>query len=871
MLYFYEIDKASLPYVGGKGANLGELTKSGFPVPQGFCITTSAFQSFIQTSNEMDHFFDELNRINADNLDEIRRLGQLIRSHLESRPIPSEVKPVVVAAWKSVGEQKAYAVRSSATAEDLPTASFAGQQDTYLNVCGYDQLLKSIQRCWASLFTDRAIAYRAKNGFNHREVLLSVVVQEMIFPDVSGIMFTADPISGNRKITSIDASFGLGEALVSGLVSADLYQVRDGQIIGKKISKKKISISAAPAGGTVTNELSLSQQNTQSLPDIQILQLAELGRKIEEHYGSEQDIEWCFANGRFYIVQSRPITSLYPIPLFSDNLLHPLISMGHIQMMTEVIKPLGISIFQTAIPFALEAGGRLFADLTPILSVKPLRKIIPRILKHMDELLGTALEDVISRSDVHFPSKRVPLRKVMSFARPVITTVIKNLLFADTEYSRTIATHLVEQSVYECKTNVLNASGSMRIATIKNDLKTGIPSYLPKVVPYFITSILAFNIIERMLQKWLSAPQELHLLNRSLPGNVTSELGLMIGDLADIARRSPDLSEFLSTRTDENFYDGLEEIPEGHEFLQKMKQFMSKYGMRCPGEIDITRPRWREVPTTLVPAIMSHIRTVGPNEHRSKFDEGRKVAEETARNIVAQVHQRKGVLRAKFLKRMINVYRNLGGLREHHKYLLVQHLDIYKQALLTDAKTLVESGVFDQESDVFYLSLSELDDLRAGNFAPDIHQFISERKRQYEQNKKLQPPRVMTSEGEIVTGRRREMNAPEGAFIGTPVSAGVVEGYAKVVQRPEEAKLNPGEIMIAPFTDPGWTPLFHSAKGLVMEVGGMMTHGAVVAREYGIPAVVGIDSATKTIEDGTYIRIDGTQGYVQILREPKQD
>jgi rifampicin phosphotransferase len=871
-MYFNEIDRASLPYVGGKGANLGEMTKAGFPIPQGFCVTTSAYQTFVQVSEELNSFFDQLDRINADNLNEIRDLGQRIRNHLENISIPGDVKAAILEAWERTGKEKPYAVRSSATAEDLPTASFAGQQETYLNVLGKEQLFDSIRRCWASLFTDRAISYRSKNGFDHRQVFLSVVVQEMVFPEVSGIMFTADPISGNRTITSIDASFGLGEALVSGLVSADLYQVQRGQIVQKKISNKKIAIYSVPEGGTLKRDLPLEQQQAQALPDERIVELAKLGQQIENHYETEQDIEWCFVDGSFFIVQSRPITSLYPVPSFSDNRLHVLASVGHIQMMTEAMKPLSISVFKIPIPIAVEAGGRLFADLTPLLSIEPLRKRIPRMLKHMDELLGAALEEVTSRSDVQLPTKRIPITKVSSFARPVIKTIVKNLFFADPEKSRTIVNHLIEQSVRKCKENVLDtSSGAMRIEGIQRDLRTLFHRDIPKVVPYWITSLIASTILKRLLQKWLGDTQKLHLLERSLPGNVTSELGLVIGDLADMARENTLLVEYLQSSTDHDFYDGLDEIPGGHAFRQALEQFMSKYGMRCPGEIDISNPRWREVPTTLVPAILGHIRTVEPGEHRHKVNQGAKEAEEAARKIIAQVHKSKGAAKARIVSRLIKVYRNLGGLREHHKYLVVQHLDITRRAILEEAKALVKTGVLSHESDVFYLSMDELYALETGDLKQDSHQIIAERKKQFELDKKLTPPRVMTSEGEVITGRRRDMNAPEGALIGTPVSSGIIEGYARVVLRPEEAKLQPGEILIAPFTDPGWTPLFHSAKGLVMEIGGMMTHGAVVAREYGIPSVVGIDRATEIIKNGAYIRVNGTDGYVEVLRGPDSE
>lgn len=871
VLHFNEIDKDSLPTVGGKGANLGEMIRAGFPVPQGFCVTTSAFKAFSATSDRMNDFVSQLNHIGAEQLDIIRALGQQIRNHLENLDIPHNVGEAIVGAWRQNGEGKAYAVRSSATAEDLPGNSFAGQQETYLNVLGEDQLLNAIRRCWASLFTDRAISYRAKYGFDHRQVFLSVVVQEMVFPDVSGIMFTADPISGNRTITSIDAGFGLGEALVSGLVSADLYQVQSGRIIQKKISNKKIAIYSNPEGGTITKDLAPDQQQAQALPDDRIIELVELGQKIEYHYGTEQDIEWCLANGRFYIVQSRPITSLYPVPEFTDKHLHILVSMGHIQMMTDVMKPMAISVFSSMIPIAVEAGGRAFGDMTPLFGIKALRKKVPLVLRRMDEQMGAALDEVLDRPKIKFPRKRIPFRKVASSAFPVIKTIATNILVADPVARRDVVNHFIEESVNRCRENVLSPGIPSRIDAVKRDLRQDVFPALLKVAPNWVSGELVSEIIKKLLRKWLGDMESFHALSRSLPGNITTELGLMIGDLADIVRQNQQLLDYLQNATDADFYQGLNEISNSVAFRLKLEEFMLKFGMRCPGEIDISKRRWHETPTTLVSAMVSHIRTMAPGEHRTKFQEAAKEAERVADNLVKQVRKHKGSMQARVMRRLIHVYRNLGGLREHHKYLLIRHFDIYRQAILEEADILVQAGAWSERTDVFYLTLDELQALGRGAFTKDVHRLIADRKHHEEFNKRLTPPRVMTSEGEIITGRHRDMNAPEGALIGTAVSSGVVEGVARIVLHPEDAALNQGEIMVAPFTDPGWTPLFNSAKALVMEVGGMMTHGAVVAREYGIPSVVGIDNATKIIKDGDYIRVDGSRGHVQILKQTRQD
>ncbi|KLU59015.1 phosphoenolpyruvate synthase [Peptococcaceae bacterium CEB3] len=881
VLQFQAIDKSSLFYVGGKGANLGEMTKAGFPVPKGFCVTTWAYRSFIETSQEMAALFQQLDSLGYDSLEQISKLGQQIRGHLNSLLMLDKIQIEIMQAWEITGKDKGYAVRSSATAEDLPTASFAGQQDTYLNVCGLEQLLKAVQNCWASLFTDRAISYRAKNGFDHRSVYLSVVVQEMVLPEVSGIMFTADPVTGRRKTVSIDASFGLGEALVSGLVTADLYQVRFGKITQKRISSKKVAIYSAPEGGTVTQELPLEKQEAQALPDEQILNLAALGQKVEAHYGSEQDIEWALADGQLYILQSRPITSLYPLPKVSEDKFHVYISVGHIQMMTDVLKPLAISLFQNLLDFLkkepmisenyfiCKAGGRVFADVTGPLLLKPVRKRLLRVMKGMDEILGSALAEVIQREDfrnLSLPRAEVrrTVRKLVPIIIPVFLKVIDNLLFADPSKAKDKLAMLMEKAVQDSKEKILWAAGAERIRQIQKSTGNIVPDVISKVPVYWIAGLLAAGSLEKKLKRQVGEKRSAYLLsqlNKSLPGNVTTELGLKLGDLADTARKYPKVIDYLARARRETFYEELSEIRGGAEFKRELDQFLEEYGMRCTGEIDITKPRWYEDPTQLVSPILSHIRTSAPGGHREKFRQGEIEAEHAAKEILAQF----GFWEKIRLSRLLKLYRNLMGMREHHKFAVILHLGIYKRAIMEEAQSFVQRGIFRSEEDVFYLTLEEIIALEEGRFAGNVEEYIAGIKKRYEQYEKLTPPRVMTSEGEIITGKLRDIQAPEGALVGLPVSAGIVEGIARVVVKLEDAKLNPGEILVAPYTDPGWTPLFTSAIGLITEIGGMMTHGSVVAREYGIPAVVGIDKATEIIKDGVRVRVNGTEGYVQIL------
>jgi len=348
---FQEMEKTELLLVGGKGLNLGELSKiQGIHVPEGFCVTTVGYQKAIEQNETVHALLDQLTMLKAEDRDQIGHISRKIRQIIMGVEIPSDVVKAVTHYLSQYGDEHAYAVRSSATAEDLPHASFAGQQDTYLNIIGKEEILQHISKCWASLFTDRAVIYRMQNGFDHSQVSISVIVQRMVFPQASGILFTADPVTSNRKSLSIDSSFGLGEALVSGLVSADNYKVREGRIVGKTISTKKLAIYGRTEGGTETKQIDLDQQKTQSLTDQQIIQLARMGRRIEAYFGQPQDIEWCLVDDTFYIVQSRPITTLYPIPEANDQENHVYVSVGHQQMMTDPMKPLGLSFFLLTTP-----------------------------------------------------------------------------------------------------------------------------------------------------------------------------------------------------------------------------------------------------------------------------------------------------------------------------------------------------------------------------------------------------------------------------------------------------------------------------------------------------------------------------------------
>ncbi|HKW20558.1 MAG TPA: rifamycin-inactivating phosphotransferase [Ktedonobacterales bacterium] len=859
VLGFQEIDQTQVAIVGGKGAHLGELSRiEGVRVPDGFCVTTDAFQRIIVEAPLIDDLLNQLTRLNPDDREAISALSAEIRQTLEEVAIPDDLAAAITGSLAQLGEQAAYAVRSSATAEDLPTASFAGQQDTYLNVVGAAAILQHISRCWASLFTERAVTYRLRNGLDSRQIHMAVVVQRMVFPQVSGILFTADPVTGNRKVASVEASFGLGEALVSGLVNADVYKVRDGQVIARTIAAKKLAIYASPVGGTLKRAIEPERQEQPALTDAQVVRLAQLGRRIEAHFGSPQDIEWCLADDDFQIVQSRPITTLFPIPEVGDRENHVYISVGHQQMMTDAMKPLGISLWQlTAGRPMYVAGGRLFVDVARGLASPASRAGLLEVIGKGDPLIGDALRTILERGDFiqSLPDETPGTPPVGAPPAPI-------------ETDPAIVDELIERSqasIAALKQDIQAQSGPALLDFILGDIQE-LRRILfdPQSHRVFMSAMEASWWLNDHVWEWLGEKNAADILTQSVPNNVTSEMGLALLDVADAIRPHPDVVAFLRDDKDEGFLDELPRLAGGREARDAIQAWLDKYGMRCVGEIDITRPRWSERPTTLVPMILSNIRNFEPGAAQRLFEQGLREAQMKEQEILERLRALPdGERKAEEVKRMIDRVRTFIGYREYPKYGMISRYFGYKQALLEEAERLVQAHALREKEDIFYLTLQELYDVVRTQQVDG--QLIRQRRDAFRSYQALTTPRVMTSDGEIVTGSYRREDIPAGALVGLPVSSGTVEGRARVILDMAEADLEPGDILVTTSTDPSWTPLFVAIKGLVTEVGGLMTHGAVIAREYGVAAVVGVEHATKLIRDGQRIRVHGTDGYVEIL------
>ena len=859
VLGFQEIDQAQVAVVGGKGAHLGELSQiEGLRVPAGFCVTTDAFRRIMSEAPSIDDRLDRLSRLKPDDREAIRALSAEIRRTLEGISIPDDLTAAITRPLARLGEQAAYAVRSSATAEDLPTASFAGQQDTYLNVVGPVAILRHASRCWASLFTERAVTYRLQNGLDHRKVHMAVVVQQMVFPQAAGILFTADPVTGNRKVASVEASFGLGEALVSGLVNADVYKVRDGEVVAKTIATKRLAIHASPPGGTQEKAIEPERQEQPALTDAQVVRLAQLGRRIEAHFGRPQDIEWCLVDDDFQVVQSRPITTLFPIPAAGDQENHVYISVGHQQMMTDPMKPLGISLWQlTAGRPMYEAGGRLFVDVTRALASPAGRAGLLGLAGRSDPLIGDALQTVLDRGDF-IPSllDEGPGEPPLGGARAPIETdpaIVAELIGRS------------QASIAALKRDIRTKSGPALLDFILADIQE-LRRILfdPQSLQVIMAGIEASWWLNEQLQAWLGEKNAADTLTQSVPHNVTSGMGLALLDVADVIRPYPDVVASLQHVEDEGFLDELPELAGGRETRDAIRAWLDKYGMRCVGEIDITRPRWGERPTTLLPLILGNIKNFEPGAGGRRFEQGLQEAWKKEQELLERLRALPdGARKAEEAKRMIDRVRTFIGYREYPKYSMVSRYFVYKQAFMEEAGHLVRAHVLREKEDIFYLTFQELHDVLRTNQVDD--QLIRQREDAFRSYQALTPPRVLTSDGEVIAGAYRRDDMPAGALVGLPVSAGTIEGRARVILDMAEADLEPDDILVTAYTDPSWTPLFVAIKGLVTEVGGLMSHGAVIAREYGLPAVVGVEHATRLIRDGQRIRVHGTDGYVEIL------
>ncbi|GAA0602661.1 phosphoenolpyruvate synthase [Kutzneria viridogrisea] len=854
---FTEIDGSMLASVGGKAANLGVLSRAGLPVPQGFCVTTAAYRQVAETAG-------------------VRALvdrPHLAREALLGAEVPEHIAEAVLARYAELGADVPVAVRSSATAEDLPFASFAGQQDTYLNVVGGQAVLDAVRRCWASLWTDRAHAYREANNIDQGAVELAVVVQHMVDSQVAGVLFTANPVTGRRREAVIDANPGLGETVVSGSVNPDHFVVdtASGEIRQRRLGDKKHAIRSLAGGGT--EQVALDHQGA-CLSDEQVRELARLGDRVERHYGSPQDTEWAIdPGGRLWLTQARPITTLFPVPDSPSNTgpgRRAYLCLSVAQGLYRPITPMGMAAFRligagmarmVGVPVAnplagprvfAEAGQRAFVDITPVLRSRLGRDVVPRVFDLMEARSAVVFRSLYQDPDMSLvDSSRLPglrrlLRVVLRLGLP--WRFVEAVLRPEAARRRVtrIGSHLQEAIALRG-----NPSSRERLDHVQRFLSTSLVPMLPSLLPVAGAGFVMLALVGKLLGDKLE-PGQLEAVLRGLPHNVTTEMDLELWALATRIREHGELFDTLSpAELSERYQAG--ELPEA--VRRELAGWLARFGHRAVAEIDLGMPRWSERPEHILGVLANYLRLADPQAAPDvQFARGRAEAERTVRALVAKA----GPLRGWLVGRALSRVRALAGLRETPKFFLIQALAEMRRQLGQVGVELAAAGRIERAEDVFFLTVAEA---LAALDGRDCRDLVAERRESYERElRRRKVPRVLLSDGS-----EPEASAPAAtgdAMVGTSASSGRVTGTARVVLDPVGARLEPGEILVAPSTDPGWTPLFLTAGGLVMEMGGANSHGAVVAREYGIPAVVGVAEATHRIATGDRITVDGAAGTV---------
>ncbi|GII61791.1 phosphoenolpyruvate synthase [Sphaerisporangium krabiense] len=862
IMKFQDITAEMLPLVGGKAANLGVLTRAGFPVPPGVCVTTRAYRRVTATAG-LEEVLGALAGAAPDDSAALAGLAARARALVLAAPVPEDVAAAVREGAAAAGGP--VAVRSSATAEDLPDASFAGQQDTYLNVTGPEAVLEAVRRCWASLWTDRAVAYRAANGVDHRAVHLAVVVQRMVEAEVAGVMFTANPVTGRRRETVIDAAPGLGEAVVSGAVTPDRFVVGPGgKITERRPGDKPVAVRPLPGGGTT--QVPGARDDTVCLEDAQVLALAELGARVEAHYGAPQDTEWAIdGSGRPWLTQARPITTLYPPPPPTADDPRVYFCGSLAQGLQRPITPMGLSAFQAMIPSAAglygldpasvrrpaTPGMRLFVDVTAALRHPLGRAVLPRMLDVMEARSAVVLRGVAA--DPRFGVvRRSPLPAVLRLVRLALAHRVPGRVAQALARPEAAARHIAAAGERLRRRLALpgGATAAQRLDHVERCLRSGIVPVIPSIVPGPVAGFLMLGLAARLL-RGRTRPGELQTVLRGLPNNVTTEMDL---ELWRAARRIR--ADEASVRALAGAIPPPEPLPP--VLREELGAFLARYGHRAVAEIDLGLPRWSEDPAHVLGVLANYLRLDDPAlAPDTQFARGAREAEAMA----ARLARRAGPVRGAVVRFALGRARALAGYREMPKYNLIVAFAGLRAHLAAVGRELAAAGTIGAPDDVFMLGL---DEARAALAGADQRELVARRRAEYERElRRRHVPRVLLSDG---TEPEAVGTAPpaEGALTGTPASPGAVTGVARVVLDPVGARLAPGEILVAPSTDPGWTPLFLTAGGLVMEMGGANSHGAVVAREYGIPAVVGVPGATARISTGDTITVDGTGGAVTL-------
>jgi rifampicin phosphotransferase len=848
---------ATLELVGGKGLSLSRLARAGLPVPGGFHLTTAAYYAFVSAAGLQSEILAALAGLDPLNSAELDTASARIRAAFERAAMPDAIAADLLQGCAELGESPV-AVRSSATAEDLPEASFAGQQDTFLNVRGGEHLLRAVRRCWFSLWTARAIAYRAKNGISPEHVALAVVVQEMVAAECAGILFTANPLNGSRQEMLVNAAWGLGEGIVAGQVSPDLYTLAwdSGRVIKAEIADKQVMTVYAPEGGSREEPVPAGRRKARVLSARALKALAELARRIARAYGSPQDIEWCRAGGKFYILQSRPITSL-PLCWDPPNARTYYTRGSLAEYMPDPLTPLFATF---GLPIANRLTGEMFGSMGIhiweggfyVLINGYLFGTTPSNLGQMLQYVGMAASKT--------PKLVKESESIWRASLPVYSAVVER-------WSRNSFENLNASGLLEAAVDLFGAA--MRYYTVFQTAGAPAAGSFEVLFAQLYDRLIrrkgdpdASTFVLGEENQALSAEKELFALAVWVREQAGPELAVCLehlpaGELA--AAYHGHYAPESTAAARERFAADWETL------VGRVDGYNQRYGHMLY-DFDFSKSLPGEDVTPLFDAVKAYLAGKGSNpRQRQQAVIARREA------LRLQTRARLDPLRRKWFDQALAKALHFAPIREDSIAVMGLSYPLLRRAFKELGRRLVERGALERVEDIYWLEAAELEaavaPLDRGEDLPDLAGLIPARKARHHELRRGLPPVMLprnTWIGSLIPWKDTNQ-VKDGILTGIGTSAGLATARARVLLSPEDfGRMGSGDVLVAPTTTPAWTALFTLASAVVTDIGGPLSHSSIVAREYGIPAVMATGTATRVIRDGQLVTVDGTAGTVRL-------
>lgn len=864
-----EVGAGDTGLVGGKGANLGELLRNGFPVPPGFVVCADAYARVLEVL-DLGAALRELDSVPPE---EIVPRCAAIRERLENEDLPAELADLILAAHRRLIENRGRpivcAVRSSATAEDLGAASFAGQHGTYYYVDAA-QLLKKVRQCWGSLWSAEAVSYRATHGIDHASVSMAVVVQEMIASEVSGVSFTANPVSGSRDEVIIESSWGMGAAIVDGRVTPDNYVLEraDLRVRSQRVADKRLMVAAHLEAGRSARleEVPNAMRRRESLTPDLLRTVAEWSLKCESHFGKPQDVEWAICDGHFYLLQSRPITVMGREDIGRDIVGKYVLFKPLVENFTDPFTPLAGNLLML-IPSLLfrSIHGWIYVD------VEALRRPLPF------KVSAEALADYLYSISKDAPAWRISIAKlpallVLGFMFFIVNVVLllrtRNLPDGALDSYRALCKDIGADPM------IGPADAALRLLLLPKlrDPVANMPLLINLSAVRYISRM---RVLRRIVRRWapdVRADAEAILCSGG-EGVLSAEMGRGIWALAVEANRNASVRGILLAQAPERALAELKLSTDAQDFLRHLDGFLAKNGHRAIKEWELRSPRWDENPAVVLGMVRNYLLIeAAPSIHEQKIAEARAALIDDLRaRLQALPLERALGLRMRLIQFAAERVRYFQKLRENSRFYYIMGLGAVRKIVLRIEGELMRQGKLKCKDDIFFLQISELSGLQSGRLGwLDVEDRIRERRIEHIRLCKMGPPKTI---GIDMPEKYAPATQHEGATVlqGQPASPGAYEGRARVILDPSiDVELTPGEVLVAPYTDPAWTPLFLTAGAAVVEVGSYLSHAGTVAREFGMPCVVDVAEATQKIRNGDRVAVDGNLGSVRILA-PKED